>query len=127
VVQADVQGDWAVRTALIECGSDGIMHGKGQSVFPAAKEGDSPPELTQCDRDCLTLLAMQQCPISAYKMCKEIEHRGIGVWGIATVKRSLSRLKRRGLVANSRKRPRGYYLPEKRPLFHRHLADDPKG
>jgi Fe2+ or Zn2+ uptake regulation protein len=82
------------------------------------------PDLTECDRHCLTLLATQQRPISCYQLCKELESRGIGVWGIATVKRSLARLKRLGAVANSRKRPRGYYLPEKQSLFLRHLGED---
>jgi hypothetical protein len=63
---------------------------------------------------------MQERPLSCYKLCKELEHRNIGVWGIATVKRSLGKLKRLGVVLNSRRPPRGYYLPEKQSLFLRH-------
>ena len=41
-----------------------------------------------------------------------MERRGIAIYGEATVKRSLAKLKRQGLVRNSRKAPRGYSLPE---------------
>jgi hypothetical protein len=82
------------------------------------------PGLSDCDRDCLTLLAGSREPLSAARVRKELEKRGVGVHGLITVKRSLSRLKRRGLVSNSRYRPRGYHLEDAQPLLD-HLARRP--
>lgn len=77
--------------------------------------------LTDCDKDCLSLLAQSRAPLSAERVCRDLEKQRIGVYGIATVKRALARLKRTGLVCNSRRSPRGYYLPELLPLLE-HLA-----
>jgi hypothetical protein len=41
----------------------------------------------------------------------------MGPYGLATVKRALARLKRLGLICGSRRRPRGYWLPDAEPLF----------
>src|SRR5262249_36785544 len=54
--------------------------------------GQDVPDLTECDRDCLRLLAGLREPISAVRARKEMEARGIGIYGVATVKRSLARL-----------------------------------
>jgi hypothetical protein len=67
--------------------------------------GDEPPGLTPCDRDCLALLAQVQEPLSGVRARRELEKRGIGIYGVATVKRSLAKLKRMGLVTNSRTAP----------------------
>jgi hypothetical protein len=72
-------------------------------VTPAAP-GDGLDNLTQCDRDCLALLAQATAPMPGVRVRKELEDRHISVWGVATVKRSLSRLRRLKLVSNS-KRP----------------------
>src|SRR5262245_22831717 len=80
------------------------------------------PDLTECDRACLTLLAGLSQPISGVLARRELEKRGIGIFGLATVKRSLARLKRLDLVCNSRHRKRGYYLPDNLPLFNRLIA-----
>jgi hypothetical protein len=48
-----------------------------------------------------------------------MDDRGIGVWGIATVKRSLSRLRRLQLVSNSKRGQRGYFLPESSPIVRK--------
>jgi hypothetical protein len=82
--------------------------------------GEDVPGLTECDRDCLAYLAAACEPLSAARVRRELEKKGIAIHAEITVKRSLARLKRLGLVANSRKTPRGYYLPENLPLF-RHL------
>jgi hypothetical protein len=51
----------------------------------------------------------------------DLEKRGLGVYAEITVKRSLAKRRRWQLVANRRRAPRGYYLPENLPLF-RHLC-----
>jgi hypothetical protein len=85
-------------------------------AFPTPA-GDGEAGLTDCDRDCLALLAQAREPLSAARVRRDLEKRGIGIWAEITVKRSLARLKRRRLVCNSRRCPRGYYLPENLPLF----------
>jgi hypothetical protein len=87
-------------------------------AFPTPA-GDGVPGLTECDRHCLAYLAAACEPLSAARVCKELERKNIAIHAEITVKRSLARLKRLGLVANSRKAPRGYYLPERLPLFQR--------
>ena len=39
-----------------------------------------------------------------------LEKKDIGVWGEATVKRSLAKLRKLKLICNSSHRPRGYFL-----------------
>src|SRR5262245_31614651 len=75
--------------------------------------------LSQCERDCLALLAQATAPLSAVRVRRELEKRGIGIWGIATVKRALARLRRLGLVSNARRGARGYYLPETSPIVRK--------
>lgn len=73
-----------------------------------------PPEaaaLTECEKDCLVLLARAGVPLSGLRCHRLLDREDIGVWGVATVKRALARLKRRGLVNGSRFSPRGYSLP----------------
>jgi hypothetical protein len=97
-----------------------IRTGGGWTVFFLAfptTPADETAGLTPCDRDCLVLLAQAQEPLSGVRVRKELEQRSIGVHGLVTVKRSLAKLKRLGLVDNSGKAPRGYYLPENLPLF----------
>jgi hypothetical protein len=87
-------------------------------VTPAAP-GDGLDHLTQCDRDCLALLAQCSLPVPVVRVRKLLEQRGIGVWGEATVKRSLARLRRLKLVSNSRRGQRGYFLPESSPIVRK--------
>jgi hypothetical protein len=83
------------------------------SVFPTRQEPAAAPDLTECERDCLKLLTLTGRPLPADRVCVELEDRGIGVHSEITVKRALANLHRRlHLIANRRKRPRGYYLPE---------------
>ena len=65
--------------------------------------GEDVPGLTDCDRDCLLLLTGAQEPLSAARVCRQLDKRGLAVWSLITVKRSLARLKRRGLVGNQRR------------------------
>ncbi len=74
-------------------------------------------ELTLCDRDCLGLLAQAQQPLSAARVRRQLEVQNIAIWAEITVKRSLAKLRRLGLLANSRKSPRGYWLLGNFPLF----------
>jgi hypothetical protein len=100
-----------------------VVEGGGWTVLVVAfptPPGEHVPGLTDCDRDCLALLAKVQEPLSAARVRRELEKRGTAIHAEITVKRSLARMKRRGLVGNSRRAPRGYYLPENLPLF-RHL------
>src|SRR5262245_11242073 len=95
-----------------------VRAGAGWTVlvvtFPTP--GQEVPGLSECDRDCLKLLAQLKEPYSAARLRKELEKRGIGTWGLITVKRSLAWMKRMKLVANSRRSPRGYYLEETLPI-----------
>ena len=84
--------------------------------------GDGSPGLSPCERDCLTLLARVQEPLPAARVRKEMERSGLAVHAEITVKRSLARLKRLGLVDASRTGKRGYFLPDHGPLF-RHPPD----
>jgi hypothetical protein len=79
--------------------------------------GQDRPGLTVCDRDCLELLASSTVTLSAARVRNELEQRGIGIYGLITVKRSLQKMKRLGILGNSRKVVRGYYLLEDVPLF----------
>ena len=105
------------------CPEAAIRAAGGWTVFVlafATPSGDETPGLTECDRDCLALLAQVREPLSGVRARKELEKRGLGIYGLVTVKRSLVKLKRMHLVGNSKRRPRGYFLPENLPLF-RHL------
>jgi hypothetical protein len=86
------------------------------AVFPTPASVSN-AGLTECDCDCLKLLAQLSLPISGARVCKELEARHIGVWSIATVKRSLAKLHHLQLICNSRSKPQGYYLLERRPLL----------
>src|SRR4051812_12916119 len=80
-----------------------VQSGGGWTVlviaFPPPAGGGAPPGLTPCDRDCLALLAQVSEPLSGARVRRELKKRGLPAWSIATVKRSLAKLKRLGLVA----------------------------
>jgi hypothetical protein len=90
-------------------------------AFPTPKHEHENVCLTDCEQACLGLLAQLSEPIPGLRACAELERRGLGIYGEATVKRALARLKNLGLIANARTKRRGYYLPESSPL-HRRLA-----
>jgi hypothetical protein len=77
--------------------------------------------LTDCERDCWELigsLTREQRRAGAKAICAELEARGIGVYALITVKRSLARLhKELHLVSYCRKAPGGYYRADIAPLF----------
>ena len=73
--------------------------------------------LSGCDRDCLALLGSADEPLSAARVRDELEQRGDAIHGLITVKRSLAKLRRMKLVSNSKKSPRGFFLPDRLPLL----------
>jgi hypothetical protein len=87
-------------------------------TFPTPPGGQM-PRLTECDRNCLSYLAAACEPLSAARLRKALEKERSAIHGLITVKRSLSKLKRMGLVACSRRRPRGHFIPEGLPLLQR--------
>jgi hypothetical protein len=98
----------------------GARSGGGWTVLLVAMPTPPPDDgagLTECDRDCLALLARATEPLSAARVRRSLEKQGVGIHAEITVKRSLARLRKRGVVCNSRTRPRGYYLPNNLPLF----------
>ncbi|MFO0929420.1 MAG: hypothetical protein U0736_20725 [Gemmataceae bacterium] len=85
----------------------------GQTVlvmrYPTPAGGQ--PALGPCDLDCLRLLAAGG-RLTAERLRDELEARRFGIHSIATVKRSLKRLRDLGLVCSSRHSPRGYHLAD---------------
>jgi hypothetical protein len=82
-------------------------------------ERDAPAEpLTECDSHVEELLLHSQYGLSARGIRNKLKRAG-HLWGIATVKRSLAKLKRLGCVYASRKRPKGYWHRQNLPLFRR--------
>jgi hypothetical protein len=92
------------------------------SLFPTPPATGVRHQLTRCDRDCLRLLSAADRPLSAEGVRDALEDAG-PLWGLVTVKRSLAKLKKLGVVFNTHKLPRGYYLAEKHTLFRPHPAD----
>ena len=88
-------------------------------AFPTPKDEQADVCLSGCEKACLALLGQFSEPIPGLRACAELERRGLGIYGEATVKRALARLKSLGLVANARKKRRGYFLPESSPLYRR--------
>src|SRR5262249_28127748 len=69
-------------------------------AFPSPA-GQDVPDLIECDRDCLRLLGQLRQPMSAVRIRKGMEVRGIGIYGVATVKARLptcSRLRGRATL-----------------------------
>ena len=83
------------------------------------------PGLNECGRAVLALLWEAEGPLSAEKVRDKLEAQG-KVFGLITVKRAL-RLLHRGhdVVELSRHRPKGYYLPQRLPLFR--VKPQPEG
>jgi hypothetical protein len=87
-----------------------------------AQQGDGTPEaLTECDHLVEQLLRGAQYALSAKGIRKKLQ-KDNQLWGLATVKRSLAKLKRLGRVVASRKRPKGYWHADNHPLFRRKRA-----
>ena len=83
----------------------------------------APPEelvagLNDCGRAVVALLWDAEGPLSAERVRGKLEAQGRGTFGLITVQRALRLLHRRhGVVELSRFRPRGYYLPQRLPIF----------
>jgi hypothetical protein len=86
-------------------------------VVAASRPGEGVPGLNPCGKDILALLATAQEPLSGERICRQMEKQGIGVHAQITVKRTLARLRKARVVSNSRRSPRGYFLPERLPLM----------
>src|SRR5262249_2963601 len=57
------------------------------AVFPTpVKATTTPPDLSDCERDCITLLSASQKPLTAEKVCYELEAQGIAVYSEISVK-----------------------------------------
>lgn len=74
--------------------------------------------LSECDQLCLGILSASQVPLTASVVCRKLKQQpGVWPYALITVKRSLAKLRRAGLISNSRYRPRGYWLARNVPLF----------
>jgi hypothetical protein len=100
----------------------GIESADGWTVLTLAfptPPGEGLTGLTECDRDCLALLSQTSMPLSGGAVRRELESRCIGIHGLTTVKRSLTRLKRLGLLRGSKRSPVGYSLAGDLPLYRK--------
>jgi CYTH domain-containing protein len=61
------------------------------------------------------LLTTAPEPLSAAAVCRDLEKRGLAVWSLISIKRSLAKQKRWNVLGNRRRAPRGYSLPENLP------------
>src|SRR5262245_11077199 len=86
------------------------------AVFPSLPDCDA-PDLSECDQAVLTLLAGKHFTFPAQRIRDELEIRGLYVCSLDTIKRSLQKLKGLRLVVSSKRKPRGYHLPDDIPLF----------
>jgi hypothetical protein len=90
------------------------------SVSPSPADPGAAPRLSECERDCLELLVQLHEPMSAARLRRALEERGVGVWAGITVKRALARLhKQLRLIRNNRRGARGYWHPDAPSLFPR--------
>jgi hypothetical protein len=75
------------------------------------------PNLNECGRAVLRLLWDAEGPLSAEKVRDKLEGQG-ETFGLITVQRALRLLHRtHGEVEHSKHYPKGYYLPQRLPLF----------
>jgi hypothetical protein len=86
------------------------------AAFPSLPDYDA-PDLTECDQAVLTLLAGRNINVPAPRIRDELEIRGLYVCSLDTIKRSLRKLKGLRLIVSSKRKPRGYHLPDDIPLF----------
>ena len=86
-------------------------------VSPAPPE-ELAPGLNPCGRAVLALLWAAEEPLSAERVRDKLEALSLGTFGLITVQRALRLLHREHeVVERSRFRPRGYYLPQRLPIF----------
>lgn len=64
-------------------------------AMPAASVDDR-SGLSDCDRDCLAMLLRVTEPLSAARIRRALEKQDIGIYAEITVKRSLTKLRKRG-------------------------------
>jgi Fe2+ or Zn2+ uptake regulation protein len=85
-------------------------------AFPTPAGEDS-PELSACERACLSLLEERSKPMTAEAIWNELVLARGCSWSLSTIKRALASLMRMRHVANSSTAPRGYYLVERLPVL----------
>lgn len=85
-------------------------------IVSPANPAEERTDFSPCERDCLDLLAIATRPLSAAKIRDALEESD-RIHALVTVERAMTRLRRVGIVSNSGKRPRGYFLPERLPLL----------
>jgi hypothetical protein len=86
-------------------------------VSPASSD-ELVPGLNPCGRAIVSLLWDADLPLPAGRVRDALEDKELGIFGLITVRRALRLLHRaHAVLALSRARPRGYYLPHRLPLF----------
>lgn len=91
---------------------------KGRVEVSPAPPAELVPGLNPCGRAVLTLLWDAEGPLSVERVREALEDRKLGLFGEVTVRRALRLLHREHkVVCLSTHRPRGYYLPQRLPLF----------
>jgi hypothetical protein len=98
-----------------------VVSDQGWTVLVVAvptPPGAGVPDLTECERDCIAVLMAADGPRSGVRVHRLLK-RANAFYGLATVKRALARLKRLGILTNSRRAPQGYAVAGDFPLFRR--------
>lgn len=72
--------------------------------------GRQPREWTPCERDIFAILETATQRLTAPRILDEFERRGI-LHGESTLTHALAILVKEGVLASSKKAPRGYYIP----------------
>jgi hypothetical protein len=86
---SETAGGWSVRVHVLPACCWGVI-----------------PGLSEVDRECLRFLALLQNPIPAAPLCRAMEDFYKTPFALISLKRSLARLKRGGLVGNRPDGPR---------------------
>jgi predicted transcriptional regulator len=100
---SETAGGWSVRVHVLPAYCWGVI-----------------PGLSEVDRECLRFLTLLQNPVPAAPLCRAMEDFYKTPFALISLKRSLARLKRAGLVGNRPDGPkgrRGYYLCDNLPLL----------
>jgi hypothetical protein len=107
-----VEGGSCPAVAITRCPGATVI----VAAFPPVPDHDA-PDLSECDQAVLTLLAGRTINVPAPRIRDELETRGLYVCSLDTIKRSLRKLKGLRLIVSSKRKPRGYHLPDDIPLF----------
>src|SRR5690242_18400622 len=89
------------------------LDGQGWTLYLAVQPTPPrrPPGLSEVEHAILhTLERFRDTHLPAERILREIQKQTTSIVAEITLKRSLKRLKQLGLIRNSKKQPRGYYL-----------------